>query len=119
MREEQSGSRSGQAPPIEIPCRTEEQVRALAWDHCGIVRSGAGLEEAWRALSADPVRLIHDPDLSMYELRNIHAVAGLIARCALAREESRGAHYRLDFPVARPEFQRHSCIARGNEVFFQ
>jgi L-aspartate oxidase len=55
----------------------------------------------------------------MYELRNIHAVALLIALCALAREESRGAHYRMDFPVPRAEFEKHSLVSRGNEVTFR
>jgi L-aspartate oxidase len=45
-------------------------------------------------------------------LRNLHAVAALIAQCALWREESRGAHYRTDFPVSRPEFQRPSSTSR-------
>ena len=49
----------------------------------------------------------------MYELRNIHAVALLIARCALAREESRGAHFRMDFPTpARGIRETFACIER-------
>jgi L-aspartate oxidase len=55
----------------------------------------------------------------MCELRNMHAVALLIARCALAREESRGAHYRLDLPEPRPVFEKHSIVAKGNEVSFR
>jgi L-aspartate oxidase len=51
-------------------------------------------------------------DLAGFELRSLHAVAHLIAQCALWREESRGAHYRTDFPVSRPEFQRPSSISR-------
>jgi L-aspartate oxidase len=43
----------------------------------------------------------------------MHEVAGLIARCALWREESRGAHYRTDFPEKREEFQRASVISRS------
>jgi L-aspartate oxidase len=53
-----------------------------------------------------------------YELRNLHAVALLIARCALAREESRGGHYRTDFPESRPEFQKHSSIDKYTGVVF-
>ena len=65
------------------------------------------------------IQRVERPTLAQYELRNIHTVASLIARCALAREESRGAHYREDFPSPRPEFQKHSRIARENDVKFE
>jgi L-aspartate oxidase len=42
----------------------------------------------------------------------------LIARCALAREESRGAHYRTDFPHKRPDFEKHSVIQKETGVHF-
>ena len=42
------------------------------------------------------------------ERRNLVQLAGLIAEAALWREESRGAHYRTDFPEKRPEFLRDS-----------
>jgi L-aspartate oxidase len=52
-------------------------------------------------------------------LRNMHQVALLISQAALAREESRGGHYRTDFPVKCAAFERHSIITKGNEqVFF-
>jgi L-aspartate oxidase len=54
-----------------------------------------------------------------HELRNIHTVALLIARCALAREESRGGHYRVDFPEPRVEFQKHSRISLREEAGFE
>jgi L-aspartate oxidase len=54
-----------------------------------------------------------------HELRNIHTVALLIARCALAREESRGGHYRVDFPEPRTEFQKHSQVSLRQEIDFK
>jgi L-aspartate oxidase len=49
----------------------------------------------------------------------VATVARLIARAALAREESRGAHFRTDFPEKRPEFARHSIIAGESDVTFR
>ena len=48
----------------------------------------------------------------------MRTVVSLIARCALAREESRGGHYRSDFPEKREEFRKHSVVKRGGEVEF-
>lgn len=52
------------------------------------------------------------------ELGNLHAVAELIVLSALEREESRGAHYRIDFPKRDDTgFAKHSLV-RGREVSF-
>jgi L-aspartate oxidase len=118
MRDEHESSCRGSAPPVEIPCVSEEQVRRLAWDHCGIIRSGEGLAAACQILQSHKTKGVEGAPLGQYELRNIHAVALLIARCALAREESRGAHFRTDFPSPRLEFQKHSRIAIAHEVSF-
>src|SRR5207244_3970344 len=48
MCEERGSNRStGESPPLETPCATEEQVREIAWDHCGIVRSADSLAAAY------------------------------------------------------------------------
>ena len=50
--------------------------------------------------------------------RNIHLAGLLVARSALAREESRGAHYRTDFPSHNDvKFLKHS-IVKGDSIRF-
>ena len=55
-------------------------------------------------------RLLDDP----------HPLARLIARCALARTESRGAHLRADHPERDPRFDpRHVVVARDESIAWQ
>ena len=51
-----------------------------------------------------------DRVLRWSEARNLLLVAQLVALAALDREESRGAHYREDFPTPLPEWRRHQSL---------
>ena len=82
------------------------EIQRIAWEKCGIVRSAEGLRQAEAQLEALTPQ---SP-----EERNARQVALLIARCALARQESRGAHFRTDFPKKRAARGQHSS-ARGND----
>jgi L-aspartate oxidase len=81
-------------------------VQRIAWEKCGIVRDAAGLTEACRQL---------EPHAN----ENSALVALLIARCALAREESRGAHFRTDFPEKSEAFAKHSVISKDADINFR
>jgi L-aspartate oxidase len=91
----------------------------LVWRKCGIVRNGAELSEAIDELDSISFHVNNAPRRADFELRNMHTVATLIAKCALARRESRGGHYRSDFPVSLREFQKHSVVGLGHEISFQ
>ena len=95
-----------------------DEVRALAWDQCGIVRDATGLRDACRRL--EDAALPH-PDVSPHPalVANLRQVALLIARSALAREESRGAHFRRDFPHKETAFRKHSIVRKDSAVTFQ
>jgi len=72
-------------------------VQALMWRSVGLFRERAGLQHAaacLEAAAAVPVRA----DVDGSRQRNLVTVATLIARAALRREESRGGHFREDFP---------------------
>ncbi len=91
------------APSGDLRAPAPGDVRDLMWQHVGLVRTRDGLVEAntklsvWRdatrtALTANP------GDDGLRRVASLVAVGHLIARAALRREESRGGHFRADFP---------------------
>jgi L-aspartate oxidase len=110
MAAEPGGSLFGEAvrPALIAPRIEERKLRELTWAYCGISRDRTGLECALDDLGQVVWEPAGRPSLPAIELRNMVEVAKLIADRALWREESRGAHYRTDFPEKREEFRRDS-----------
>ncbi len=104
--------------PPTFPAISERELRTLMWNDCGVLRTGSGLRAAVETLEWESYTPQAEATRADYERRNMHTVARIIARCALAREESRGAHFRSDFPEKREEFQKHSMLRTGNDVVF-
>jgi len=94
------------------------EIQDLMWQDVGIVRNGPALSRAIDRLNKLAPRIAHPRTRRSYEARNLQVVGSLVARCALAREESRGAHYRTDFPAHNDaKFLKHS-VAKGNSISF-
>jgi L-aspartate oxidase len=94
------------------------QVQRLMWQNVGIVREGKKLRELVPQLEAIRASLPAGTCRRCYEARNIVDTALLITRSALARLESRGAHYRMDYPVHDDlKFLKHSVIT-GEKIRF-
>jgi len=99
--------------------KTIREVQETMWRDVAIVRSGSALRQAIAKLQSLETCLPTQAVRRCCEARNIAATALLIARSALAREESRGAHYRTDFPAHNDQkFLRHSVVY-GNNIRFQ
>ena len=81
------------------------------WEKVGIVRSRQTMNEALKFLETAAERLPAGDSRRHCEARNLHTAAMLITRSALARLESRGAHYRLDYPAHDDaKFKKHSVV---------
>jgi L-aspartate oxidase len=104
-------------PPSVFPTISERDVRTLAWNSCGILRSGPELQAAYKKLECGAWEPSEAPTRADFELRNIHQIAFLIAQAAFAREESRGGHYRVDFPHKLPAFEKHSILQKRSGDF--
>jgi L-aspartate oxidase len=94
-------------PPLNLP-----NLQSLMWDKVGIIRSGKSLDEAADILATWESLLSQPSDRPSYELNNLILCARLVTEAALRREESRGAHFRTDFPQTSPEWQRHSVFRK-------
>jgi len=93
-------------------------VRALAWRQMGVERTGEGLEDAHRQLTrwGEYVLDALFAGPRGWELQNLLTVGALMAKTALWRTESRGAHHRLDCPERDDaKFKIHSAIRRPTQ----
>ena len=82
-------------------------LKQLLWDKVGIIRSREGLASAADTLAVWQGSLPPPTDRPSYELSNLVLTGRLVTEAALLRQESRGAHFRSDFPQRLPEWQRH------------
>lgn len=99
--------KSWDAPPLVDRGAAQvaaDDVRSVMWDNAGIARTAKGLRECLSYLSAIAERL----PLGATEEANMVDTARLITEAALMRKESRGGHFRTDFPHAKRKWQgRH------------
>jgi L-aspartate oxidase len=87
------------APRATTPPPVTTELREAMWSDAGLVRDGSGLE-----------RLARSP----------HPVARLVARSALARRESRGGHFRADYPREEAAFRGlHTVLRPRRELVFE
>lgn len=82
-------------------------LQKLTWSNVGIIRSFESLRQADLQLARWDGEYTPEMDRRSLELGSALCTARLITRMALLREESRGAHYRSDFPQESPEWRRH------------
>jgi L-aspartate oxidase len=96
--------------PVPVPVEAAvSEIQELMWNHVGIVRAAPALRQGILRLQEIGKQLAHPRTRREYEARNLQIAGSLVARCALAREESRGAHYRKDFPDHDDaKFRKHS-----------
>lgn len=98
------------ARPEPAPARSTDRLRELTWALAGLSRDAAGLARLARIATAWEAEPLEPTSRSAIELSNLTLLARLLAIAALERTESRGAHYRTDFPVQDPSWQRRIVL---------
>ena len=104
----------GQREPadFDIPPLSLASFNDLMWRKVGILRNAAELSEACQVLHAWDRDMPQPQGPASHELANMVLLGRLIAEAALMREESRGAHFRDDFPDPSPDWLKHIVLVR-------
>jgi L-aspartate oxidase len=93
--------------PEKTPAPSFTALQQLLWDKVGVIRDSSGLTQAVDTLAVWQNTLPPATDRPSHELHNMVLAGRLVAEAALLREESRGAHFRSDFPHKSPQWQKH------------
>jgi L-aspartate oxidase len=94
-----------------------DEIRRLMWHYVGIVRSDVRLKRALARISVlrqevESFYWDYELDRDLIEVRNIAEVANLTIKCAMARKESRGIHFNIDYPEMDDVFCNKDTILR-------
>ncbi|MBM3804333.1 MAG: L-aspartate oxidase [Acidimicrobiia bacterium] len=108
------------SPDLTRIRETKKVMQRLMWEKVGILRDGRDLKEALRhLLHLGSHFKMSSTSRAECELVNLVTVAELMIVSAMAREESRGAHYRADYPCRSDQkLQKHSVISNASHVDF-
>jgi L-aspartate oxidase len=87
-------------------------LRSLMWYNVGLERNETGLKQALAKIDywSSYCLSLEFSSPQGWELQNMLTLARLITQSALKRIETRGVHYRTDFPLTVPEWEKHSVI---------
>lgn len=106
----------------EVACATGDvegwiaRLRQVMWRDAGLLRDADGLRRAQAELDGMFRTIPRALTRRAIEARNLYCLAGVMVESALGREESRGAHYRLDFP-GKWDVAKHSVMEKGRLRF--
>lgn len=83
-----------------------DEIRQVMWEYASIARTAPGLRRCLKQLALIGERL----PSGATEERNLHTTATLVAEASLLRKESRGGHFRSDFPKTRRKWRDQQIV---------
>jgi len=104
------GSLSPRQALKTVPPPSLSTLQELLWSKVGIIRNKEDLSQTANILASWQACLPRPKDRPSHELSNLLTTGRLVAEAALLREESRGGHFRSDFPHSSPDRQQHIIL---------
>lgn len=110
------------------PPDLKRQIQKLMWDHVGLVRSGEKLTSTLAAFDemreqvlprlkvTSPVRILNREWMEAIELENLLDIGRAMVTASLMRKETRGAHYRTDFPDLDPNWTANVLVRKEGQA---
>jgi len=96
------------------PEQLRTRLQSVNWQNLGLIRSETGIKQALEFFEDTPV---FDPSsVEELELLNLLDCSKLIGSFALQRRESRGSHFREDFPSRNPEWNGFHSVLRDGKI---
>jgi L-aspartate oxidase len=111
------GSAAGHGPGQLLDPAILAPLQAVMSERAGVVRSGKGLDEAGRALGRLGREASEKPDAAAWAATNLQLIASALVTAAAARQETRGSHWRADFPEPAEEWRGQLVVSLSGDGF--
>jgi L-aspartate oxidase len=112
MPEAASAVSDNRAPSL-LEASIVTPLQALMSAKAGVLRSGDGLAEALAGLAALGREETDKPDAEAWQATNLHLIATALVSAALARQETRGSHWREEFGEPDDAWRGHLVLSLG------
>ena len=96
-----------------LDTKIKKELQKVLFENAGIIRNKEGLEKVIRFINKEDYSTIK-LNASSIELANMLITAKILATKALERKESRGVHFRKDYPYQKETYKKHSQASSGN-----
>ncbi len=112
-------------PDLSKEEKMRKELKLLMWNNVGIIRNEKKLQEALKKVQEMSDNFSENifSSLQEYELKNMLLISELIIKSAIARKESRGSHYREDYPdllkEAKHSYTNKERKNKKDEIFFE
>jgi len=104
-------------PSALVAAAARSRIQSIASTGPGVIRDGDGLAAAAARLAAvrtdahEASDVVAQPQAAEWETTNVHQVATALTAAATLRTESRGGHFRTDFPATDPAWERRVLVS--------